>query len=161
LNTFGPPHLDHADLVLPSTRPPLGIGDAKVHARQGEAHGARDALAVVGVRGVHVGLGHAVALEDGVARSGLPLPVRVGEQRREPDTNRRIAAQASREARMLDRRRRRSARPSGGGRRLARDTVGSNGAGKSIDAPASTTLVATKSPWVWKIGSAWISTSSP
>ena len=38
---------------------------------------------------------------------------------------------------------------------------GSNRGSRISEAPeARTTLVATNSPWVWKIGSAWISTSS-
>ncbi len=42
-----------------------------------------DAVAVIGVRGVHVGLGHAVALEDGVTgRLARPFAMRLGEQRR-------------------------------------------------------------------------------
>jgi hypothetical protein len=39
----------------------------KLHARQREADGARAPFAVIGVGGVHVGLGHAVALENAVA----------------------------------------------------------------------------------------------
>jgi hypothetical protein len=45
--------------------------------------------------------------------------------------------------------------------RTAKTASASNLAKNSIDAPAiSTTLVATNSPWVWKIGRAWMRTSS-
>ena len=59
--------------------------------------------------------------------------------------------------------RRRSARPSARSPAASarRSRPASNLGRKIIDAPEnSVTLVATKSPWVWKIGSAWISTSS-
>jgi len=42
-----------------------------------------------------------------------------------------------------------------------RASAGSNLGRNSIEAPASITVwVATNRPWTWKIGSAWISTSS-
>ena len=67
---------------VPSARAGLRVGDAHLDAGQREADRAGDALAVVGVRGVHAGLGHAVALEDGVAGARLPFAMRLGEQRR-------------------------------------------------------------------------------
>src|SRR5206468_12434690 len=59
--------LDHADGVARNLLAGLGIGDAHGHAGQGMADRAGHALAVIGVRGVHVGFGHAVTFEHGVA----------------------------------------------------------------------------------------------
>ena len=74
--------LDHADLALRDRRARVGIADAGGHARQGHAHGARDPVAVIGVRGVHVGFGHAVAFENGVTGARPPFPMGFGQQGR-------------------------------------------------------------------------------
>ena len=60
----------------------FGIGDAHGDAGQGMADRAGHALAVIGVGGVHVGFGHAVALEHGVAGARGPFAMGIGEQRR-------------------------------------------------------------------------------
>ena len=75
-----PAHLQHADL----TRRHLFafVHHPRLDPRQGKADGAGAALAVIGVRGAHVGFGHAVAFEDAVACSRLPLFVGFYQQRR-------------------------------------------------------------------------------
>src|SRR5205085_1153511 len=60
-------HLDHADAVGGERLAGLGIGDAHGHAGERKADRAGHAIALIGVRRVHVGLGHAVTLEYGVA----------------------------------------------------------------------------------------------
>ena len=60
----------------------FGIGDAHGHAGQRMADRAGNAIAIIGVRRVHVGLGHAVAFEHGVAGARGPFAMGVGEQRR-------------------------------------------------------------------------------
>ena len=60
----------------------FGVGDAHGDAGQGMADGAGHALAVIGVGRVHVGLGHAVALEHGMAGACKPFAMGFGEQRR-------------------------------------------------------------------------------
>ena len=74
-------HLDDADLALRDCLAGLGIGDAQLDARQRKTDGAGAALAVIGVRRIHVGLGHAVALEDLLAGAGLEFDMGLGEQR--------------------------------------------------------------------------------
>jgi hypothetical protein len=75
-------YLDHADLAVRQALPVSGSHTRKLHARQREADGARAAFAVIGVGGVHVGLGHAVALEDAVAGALFELYMGFGQQRR-------------------------------------------------------------------------------
>ena len=74
--------LDHADGVPRELLAGLGIGDPHRDAGQREADGARHAIALIGVRRIHVGLGHAVALEHGMAGACRPFAMGVGEQRR-------------------------------------------------------------------------------
>ena len=82
LEHVGAADLDHPDFALRQYGAGLGVGDADLHARQRHADAARDPVAVIGVGGVHVGLGHAVALEDGVAGAGAELLVGLGRERR-------------------------------------------------------------------------------
>ena len=77
-----PLHLDAAGLALRQFLAGFGIGDAQFNARQREADRAGDAIAVIRVRRVHVGLGHAVAFENGVTGPLLEFDMRFGEQRR-------------------------------------------------------------------------------
>ncbi len=77
----------------------LRLDDAQVDARQRAADGAGATLAVIGVGGVHVGFGHAVALEDLLAGAPLERDMGVGEQRRaagdeQPHMCRQLAGQA-------------------------------------------------------------------
>ncbi len=60
----------------------FGIGDAHGDAGQRMADRAGHPVAVIGVRGVHVGFGHAVAFEHGVTGARGPFAMGVGEQRR-------------------------------------------------------------------------------
>ena len=73
--------LDHADLVRRQFLAGVRIGDAGRHAGQRQADGARHPVPVIRVGGVHVGLGHAVALKDGMTGAGAPLAVGLGQQR--------------------------------------------------------------------------------
>src|SRR5690606_4801634 len=75
LEHIGAADLDHADLFHRELLAGLGIDDAQRHPRQRETDRAGDTLAVIGVRGQHVGLGHAVALEDPEAGLALELAV--------------------------------------------------------------------------------------
>ena len=75
-------HLDLADLALRQGLAGVGVGDAQRHAGQRRADRAGAPLAVIGVGGVHAGLGHAVALQDGVAGARLEAGVGLGLQRR-------------------------------------------------------------------------------
>ncbi|ESX22226.1 hypothetical protein X766_01885 [Mesorhizobium sp. LSJC255A00] len=74
--------LDNADFTLAKRIAAVRVGDAQRNAGQREADRAGPTLALIGVRRVHVGLGHAVALENGVAGALAPGVVRFGEQRR-------------------------------------------------------------------------------
>ena len=78
----GAAHLDHAGFALRHLFARIGIGDLHLHPWQREAHCARAALAVIGVRGVHIGLGHAVAFQDPVASARLELLMRFCQKRR-------------------------------------------------------------------------------
>ena len=121
-------------------------------------------VAVIGVGGVHVGFGHAVALEDGVAGARLPFAMGLGQQRRRAgDEQAHVRGRSRVEARVAAAGGcRRSARPSSRCRAAAagRSRRGRTSAGRSSRRRASSvTLVATNRPWVWKIGSACSSTS--
>ena len=95
-----PAHLDHADLArAPAGRPLSGSVMRTSTPGSGSPTEPGNALAVIGVRGVHAGLGHAVAFEDRVAGALAEGAMRVGEQRRragdeEPHVGRRLARQA-------------------------------------------------------------------
>ena len=104
----------------------FGIGDAHGHAGQRMADRAGHAIAVIGVRGVHVGLGHAVALEHGVAGARRPFAMGVGEQRRragneQPHVLRRLLGQ--RRALQQPRVERRHAHQHGGARHQLDDEI--------------------------------------
>ena len=95
--------LDHAELAVGQWSAGLGIGDADLDPRQGKADRAGDAVAVIGVGGVHVGLGHAVALEDGVTGAVPEFPVRLGErQRRAGDEKAHMAGRPAGQPGMLE-----------------------------------------------------------
>ena len=68
----------------------FGVGDARGDAGQGIADGAGHALAVIGVGGVHVGLGHAVALENGMAGACNHSRCVSASSGAEPETNSRM-----------------------------------------------------------------------
>ena len=57
------------------------VTDAQIDARQGQADCAGAAVAVIGVGGVHVGFGHAIALQNPVPGAGRPVAVGFGQQR--------------------------------------------------------------------------------
>ena len=59
-----------------------GVRNAYLHAGQGRPHAARYPLPFIRVRGVHVGLGHAIAFKDGVAGTGLEGLMGLGGKRR-------------------------------------------------------------------------------
>src|SRR6056297_318883 len=75
------------DLDLPDVARRKGPAGGRVrhpdlYAWQWRADRACPPFAVVGVRGVHAGLGHAVAFEDAVAGPGREFLVRIGQKRR-------------------------------------------------------------------------------
>ena len=74
--------LDDAHLAGRHRPSRLGVRDAQVHAGQRQADGAGAALAVIRVGRVHVGFGHAVALEDSFARPCFERAMRFRQQRR-------------------------------------------------------------------------------
>jgi hypothetical protein len=61
---------------------PVSGSTTRRHAGQREADRARRTRAVIRVRGIHVGFGHAVAFEHGVAGTRRPFAMGIGEQRR-------------------------------------------------------------------------------
>ena len=81
LEHVGPAYLEHADLAG-AEHAPVFVGDPELDAGQRQADRAGPPLAVQRVRRVHAGLGHAVALEDAVARARLEVVKGLLEQRR-------------------------------------------------------------------------------
>jgi len=145
-------HLDHADLALRHERAGFGIGDTHADARQREADGAGDAVAVIGVRRDHVGFGHAVAFENGVADPRSPFAMRFGEQRRgarheQAHVRGRLLRQALvRQQACVEGR---HAHQAGGARHVGHDLVDVELRRKIIVPPAiSSVLIATNRPWV-------------
>ena len=65
-----------------SAHAPLLVHHAQLHPGERQAHGAADAIAVVGIGREHHGLAHAVALENALAGARLELAEGVGQQRR-------------------------------------------------------------------------------
>ena len=160
-------HLDDADFAGRDRRAGLaGRRCARSTPGSGKPTVPGAPLAVVGVRGDHVGLGHAVALEDRVAGALAPCadasrPAAAPSRRR---TGACLRAGLPRQA-LAGRAGayRRSARPSSRSRAAAprRSRPGRTAAGRSSSRrDSSATLEATNRPCVWKIGSAWISTSA-
>ena len=99
LEDIGTPHLDQPCLATRQGGTCLAVGDADFAAGQRHAHRAGTPLAVVGVGGVHVGLGHPVALENRVAGACAELAVGLAEQRRgagdeQPHAGGRLAIEA-------------------------------------------------------------------
>ena len=76
--------LDDADLAIRQRRAGLRIGNPDFHAGKRKPDGAGAAVALERVRGAHVGFGHAVALEDRLARQFLELAMRLCQQRGRP-----------------------------------------------------------------------------
>ena len=102
LEDVGALDLDHADLALGHRRARIGIADAGQDAGQGHAHGASDPVALIGVRGVHVGFGHAVAFENRMAGACPPFPVGFGQQgRRARDEQAHVLGGLGRQVRAL------------------------------------------------------------
>ena len=98
LEHIGSTHFDHADLSRRQRLAAVGIGDPHIDTVERKPDRAGDALALIGVRRVHIGLGHAEALENGMAGAGAEVAMRVGEQRRrardeEAHMSRRVARQ--------------------------------------------------------------------
>ncbi len=79
---IGAAHFDHADLSLRQGAAGFGIGDADLDPRQRQTHRSGNTRAVIGIRRVHVGFGHAVAFEDGVAGARLPVAMGLAQKRR-------------------------------------------------------------------------------
>ena len=75
-------HFENADLAVGDRVPPLLVDHAQLDIRKREADRAGAPLAVVGVRGVHVRFGHAVAFENAMAGPLLEGDMRFGKQRR-------------------------------------------------------------------------------
>src|SRR6185437_16198389 len=71
--------LDHADRVSGDHLAGFGIGDAHGNAGQRMADSAGDAFTVIRIGRVHVGFGHAVALEHGMTGTRKPFAVGFGE----------------------------------------------------------------------------------
>ena len=102
LKDIGTLDLDHPGLAQRNLGAALRVRDAQIHPRQGKPHGARDALPVIGVGGIHIGLGHAVALEDRVARARRPGPVGLGQERgRAGDEEANMAGRLNTQCRLL------------------------------------------------------------
>ena len=153
LEDVGPLHLDHADLAARQLGSGLGIGDAHAIRPAAGSPRCRHAIAVVGVRRVHVRLGHAVALEDRVAGARGPFAMRLGQQRRRTRNEQaHVLRRFLRQARMLPAGAcRRSARPSSLWRRGINCSIrsASNFGRKNIEPPdSSSVLIATNRPCV-------------
>src|SRR6185295_19721152 len=69
LEHIGPAHLDATNFLLCKHSARFRFGDANLDTWQRNADGARNAIAVIRIRSVHIGFGHAVALENRVART--------------------------------------------------------------------------------------------
>ena len=90
--------MQHADLAPGQFGTGFGVADPQLHPRQGQAHGARPPVTLIGVRGVHRGFRHPVAFEDPVPRARLEGLVGFCQQRRgtrheEPHMRRQIAVE--------------------------------------------------------------------
>ena len=81
LEDVGAAHLEHPGLAA-RHHPARRVHHPRLDARERRPHGAGAALRGERVRGVHAGLGHAVALEDGVAGAGVEGVEGLVEQRR-------------------------------------------------------------------------------
>ena len=94
---IGAAHLKTADLTRGERRA-LVAHDAQFDARQGKAHRSRPAFAVIGVRCIHAGFRHAIALKDGVPGARAELLEGLGKERRgarreEPHVSHGLAAE--------------------------------------------------------------------
>jgi len=77
----GAAHLQAADLAG-GERCALVAHDAQINARQGKAHRSRPPFTIIGVRRIHAGFRHAIALEDRVPGARAELLEGLGEKRR-------------------------------------------------------------------------------